>query len=218
MPTTRRSKSLSARLRDVRNFCAKGRKSQKKSPHRLRYGEANRSADEFELHPEMLRKARQIAEQFPADELDRLLKQCEAKNFSIGITHLMRLATVRKGRAVLIKRMLFGRWSLRRLNTEIAKTHPSIEGRGRRRHVAADRDGRLIELKRECDRWIRWNISTDGSAAQIVDGDDSAHSLDEQGLLGKAVSRAVNEVRDKIMELRAVVVRSLRKPKRRRRS
>lgn len=214
MPITRRPKILSARMRDVRNFCAKGRKSLDKSPMRLRYGEANRSAEDFELHPEMLRKARQIAEQFPADKLNELLKQCKAQDFSIGITHLMRLATVRKGRGDLIKRMLSGRWSLRRLNTEIAKVHPAIEGRGRRRHVAADRDGRLIELKRECDRWIRWKISTDGSAAKIGSSDDdSAHSLDEQVLLGKAVSQAVSEVRDKIVKLRAVVVRSLRKSK-----
>ena len=202
-------------MRDVRNFCAKGRKSQKRSPHRLRYGEANRSAEEFELHPEMLRKARQIADEFPADDLDELLDLCEAQNFSIGITHLMRLATVRNGRAALINRMLSGRWSLRRLNTEIAKIHPSIEGRGRRRHVAADREGRLIELKRECGRWIRWKISTGGSTARIGgSGEAPDHSLDEQRLLGKAVSQAVNEVREKIVELRAVVVRSLRKLKR----
>ncbi len=52
-------------------------------------------------------------------------------------------------------------------------------------------------------------------AAQAeVSCDDAVHNLDEQRLLGNAVSQAVNEVRDKIVRLQAVIILSLRKPKR----
>lgn len=212
MPKPSRPKRLSAQLRDVRDFYAEGQDSRNKSLDRLGYGEATSSAEDIGRHPEMLRKARQIARKFPAEKFERLLARCEARDFAIGITHLMRLASVNKGRSALITRMINGRWSLRRLNTEIAKVHPSIEGRGRRRHVAEDQEGRLIELKRECDRWLRWRLSTGDSTVKLGNGDDG---LEQQQPLGRAVSQAVREVRDKILQLRAVLVRSLRNPNRR---
>jgi hypothetical protein len=212
MPNPSRRNRLPAQLRLVRAFYAKGRDSRKRSSDRLGYGEATRSAEDMELRPEMLRKARQIAQEFPAEKFKRLLERCETRDFAIGITHLMRLASVNKGRSALITRMINGRWSLRRLNTEIAKVHPSIEGRGRRRHVAEDQEGRLIELKRECDRWLRWRLSTGDSTVKLGNGDDG---LEQQQPLGRAVSQAVREVRDKILQLRAVLVRSLRNPNRR---
>lgn len=125
-------KNLPAQLRDVCAFYAIGQASLKDSPVRLRYGEANSSAEDNKLHPEMLRKARQIAQVFPDEDMRRLLSRCKASNFAIGITHLMRLASVNKGRPALITRMVNGRWSLRHLNNEIAKLQPSMGGRGRR--------------------------------------------------------------------------------------
>ena len=105
----------------------------------------------------MLRKARQIAEVFPEENMRRLLSRCKASGFAIGITHLMRLASVRKGRKHLIDRMIRHHWSLRQLNNEIAKLQPTMEGRGRRRLVPEDAVGQLIELKKECNRWERLN-------------------------------------------------------------
>jgi len=153
MPNPSRPKRLLAQLRDVRAFYAKGQDSQEVSPDRLGYGEANSSARNRNLHPEMLRKARQIAQEFPAEKFERLLARCEARDFAIGITHLMRLASVNKGRTALITRMINGRWSLRQLNNEIAKVQPSMAGRGRRRLVPEDAVGQLVMLKKECIRW-----------------------------------------------------------------
>lgn len=157
MPNPSRPKILPAQLREVRAFYAIGNASLKDSPGRLRYGEANNSAGEIGLHPEMLRKARQIAEVFPEENMRRLLSRCKASGFAIGITHLMRLASVRKGRKHLIDRMIRHHWSLRQLNNEIAKLQPTMEGRGRRRLVPEDAVGQLIELKKECNRWERLN-------------------------------------------------------------
>jgi hypothetical protein len=157
MPNPSRPKRLLAQLRDVRDFYAKGQRSQAVSPDRLGYGEANSSARRRNLHPEMLRKARQIAQEFPAEKFERLLTRCEARDFAIGITHLMRLASVNKGRSALITRMIDGRWSLRQLNNEIAKVQPSMAGRGRRRLVPEDAAGQLVMLKKECVRWKHLN-------------------------------------------------------------
>jgi hypothetical protein len=201
MPNPSRPTRLPAQMRGVRDFYAKGQASLKDSPDRLGYGEANSSAGDIGLHPEMLRKARQIAQEFPAEKFERLLARCEARDFRIGITHLMRLASVSKGRAELIKRMLSGRWSSRRLNTEIAKVHPIIEGRGRRRQVAEDRIGRLIELKRECDRWIRWKIAPDSEVGRDVGKPRPGKR--------KALNAALADVLHEIVILRAAVIREL---------
>lgn len=153
MPKPSRPKRLAAQLRDVRDFYEVGQDSQEESPDRLGYGEATSSAEDIGRHPEMLRKARQIVREFPAEKFDRLLARCEARDFAIGITHLMRLASVNKGRSALITRMIDGRWSLRQLNNEIAKVQPSMAGRGRRRLVPEDAAGQLVMLKKECVRW-----------------------------------------------------------------
>ena len=157
MPNPSRPKILPAQLREVRAFYAIGKASLKDSPGRLRYGEANSSAGEIGLQPEMLRKARQIAELFPEEEMMSLLSRCKASGFAIGITHLMRLASVRKGREHLIDRMIRHHWSLRQLNNEIAKLQPTTEGRGRRRLVPNDARGQIVVLKKECVRWQRLN-------------------------------------------------------------
>lgn len=157
MPILSRPSILNAKLKRVHAFYAKGKASRDDSPDRIRYGEANKSAERNKLHPEMLRKARQIAREFPEDRFERLLSTCEASGFAIGITHLMRLASVRKGRDALITRMIKGRWSLRQLNNEIAKLQPSMEGRGRRRLVPKDAVGQIVVLKKECVRWQHLN-------------------------------------------------------------
>ena len=157
MPILSRPSILNAKLKRVHAFYAKGKASRDDSSDRIRYGEANKSAERNNLHPEMLRKARQIAREFPEDKFEELLSTCEASGFAIGITHLMRLASVDKGRVALITRMINGRWSLRQLNNEIAKLRPSVPGRGRRRLIPANESGRIVVLKRECIRWQRLN-------------------------------------------------------------
>jgi len=157
MPNPSRPKNLPAQLRDVRAFYAIGQASLKDSPDRLRHGEANRTAEDLGLHPEMLRKRRQVAEEFPKVDMRRLLSRCKESGFAIGITHLMRLASVHKGRDALITRMIKGRWSLRQLNNEIAKLKPSVEGRGRRRLVPEDAAGQIVVRKKECVRWQHLN-------------------------------------------------------------
>lgn len=157
MRTTRRSRSAHTQLRDVREFYEVGRLSLLQDPQRLPYDKAESRARRRNLHPEMLRKARQVAQEFPAEKFERLLAKCEEQDFAIGITHLMRLASVNKGRSVLITRMIDGRWSLRQLNNEIAKVQPSMAGRGRRRLVPEDAAGQLVMLKKECVRWNHLN-------------------------------------------------------------
>ena len=157
MSNLSRPNILTAQLKRARVFYSIGQESLKDSPGRLRYGEANKIAKRTKLHPELLRKARQVAQKFPEDKFEELLSICEASGFAIGITHLMRLASVNKGRAALITKMIDGRWSLRRLNNEIAKLQPSVEGRGRRRLVPEDAVGQIVVLKKECVRWQRLN-------------------------------------------------------------
>lgn len=157
MPNHSRPKNLPAQMQKVREFYADGKDSLDDSQGRLRYGEAKSSAKDKNLHPEMLRKARQIAREFPYKDMTRLLSRCKASGFAIGITHLMRLASVGKGRDPLITRMIKGHWSLRQLNNEIAKLKPSVEGRGRRRLVPKDAAGQIVVLKKECVRWQHLN-------------------------------------------------------------
>ena len=190
MPNPSRPKSLPAQMREVRAFYAIGQASLKDSPGRLRYGEADSSAEDNNLHPEMLRKARQIAEEFPEELMKRLLSRCKASGFAIGITHLMRLASVRKGRAALITRMINGRWSLRRLNNEIAKLQPSMEGRGRRRLVPEDAVGQIVVLKKECVRWQRLNQALAPTLKSLPVRKAMKHVLKSMDVLTVALSRS----------------------------
>lgn len=190
MSNLSRPNILTAQLKRARAFYAIGQASLKDSPGRLRYGEANSSAGDIGLHPEMLRKARQIAEEFPEEEMRRLLSRCKASGFAIGITHLMRLASVRKGRDGLITKMIDGRWSLRQLNNEIAKLQPSVEGRGRRRQVPEDAVGQIVVLKKECVRWQRLNQALAPTLKSLPVRKAMKHVLKSMDVLTVALSRS----------------------------
>lgn len=190
MPNPSRPKILPAQLREVRAFYAIGKASLKDSPGRLKYGEADSSAGDIGLHPEMLRKARQIAEEFPEEEMRSLLSRCKASGFAIGITHLMRLTSVGKGREHLIDRMIRHHWSLRQLNNEIAKLQPTMEGRGRRRLVPNDARGQIVVLKKECVRWQRLNQALSPTLKSLPVRKAMKHVLKSMDVLTAALSRS----------------------------
>ncbi len=144
-----------AQFDDVWKFYALGERSSRESPLRLGYGKAAEDAENEGVHPEKLRKARQVAQTFSLKELKTLLADCRRSEYELGVSHLMRLASVRKGRRQLSRRMVRHRWSLRELNTEIARHAPSTSSRGRRRLIPLDQGGQLVVLKKECRRWQR---------------------------------------------------------------
>lgn len=140
---------------DVRRFYDLGVRSLKKSRVRLGYGKADGEAENEGVHPELLRKARQVAKEFSPKQLKTLLADCKSSGYDLGVSHLMRLASVRTGRSQLIDRMVKQRWSLRELNNEIARKAPASSTRGRRRLIPSSQDGQMVLLKKECLRWQR---------------------------------------------------------------
>lgn len=145
----------SVRTDDLRRFYDLGVRSLTASPARLPYGEAEDNADGEGVHPEVLRKARQVAQEFSPKQLKTLLADCQRSGYDLGVSHLMRLASVRTGRSQLIYRMVKQRWSLRELNNEIARKAPLSSTRGRRRLIPPSHDGQMVLLKKECLRWQR---------------------------------------------------------------
>ncbi|MBN8626035.1 MAG: hypothetical protein J0M17_11140 [Planctomycetes bacterium] len=140
---------------DVQKFYELGVRSLRDAPLRLAYGKAADDAENEGVHPEMLRKARQVAQEFSRKDFKTLVVNCRRSEYELGLSHLMRLASVRKGRRQLIDRMIRQRWSLRELNNEIARHAPSFSSRGRRRLIPLDQGGQLVVLKKECHRWQR---------------------------------------------------------------
>src|SRR4051794_26826162 len=81
-------------LQDLRRFHATGAKSLERCPGRMLYGRMAREAARYDLHPEMLRKARQFAAAYTVPELDRLVASCERRGHAVGLSHVIRLLTV----------------------------------------------------------------------------------------------------------------------------
>lgn len=113
---------------------------------------------------EMYRKARDVSSQYDLDALHRLFGLCRQRRFRVGITHLIRLATVpKKDRPQIERDMVEGAWSLRQLNAVIRLRYGNRkEHAGKKPKIPLDPQFIRMELWRLTAQWFRFALALEG--------------------------------------------------------
>jgi hypothetical protein len=99
-------------------------------------GVAAREAHRCGLTVEMLRKARDAGREYDESALHALCVAAERADYALGVSHLIRFATLSRGRAAFQRKAVKGRWSKRRIDIEIRKllgNRRPLAGRARSR-------------------------------------------------------------------------------------
>lgn len=144
-------------LKDLCRFHATGAKSLQRFPSRMPYGKMVAEAARYRLQPEMLRKARRVAETYSASDLQKLIADCERIGHAVGLSHVIRLLSVPpRNRDALQRKAIEEGWGVSRLDAEILKRYPGRRPHaGRRRRAPADAQDARVQISRICESWKR---------------------------------------------------------------
>jgi hypothetical protein len=202
---------------DIHGFYKLGRKSLKECPanadHNQKYGKLKSQASSFGVALEFLRKARAFADPkrgYTEAQFKRLCQACERAGFTMGTSFVVRLLAAPKGnqRLALQSKLIEERWSLSRLNQELAKRQ-QLQGRqGRRRRIPADPTSLLIQLQGICENWRRWQFHLE----RAPNSDKTGKVMEQKGMpkdLPKAIVESVIEVGEAIDKLKTEVAKQL---------
>jgi hypothetical protein len=131
-------------------------------PGAVQYG---RKATTFQKEAEVLgtnvdtaSKMRRVASEYTRREIDQVCALITRHRSCFGPTHLLVMLRVgeRSERDRLMRRAIRERWSHTRLERAIQVKEGRREDVGRRPHVPADPQERLIDLAALADKWCHW--------------------------------------------------------------
>lgn len=226
MPSEPTPLEVRTALRRVRSFYELGCKSLKSKPGRMEYGSMKEEASRFGLSEELLRKARQFADPdhgYTLQELNAILSQCRdlvvegnKVGFALGTTHVIRWLSVPNRRRARIERLTIAeRWTLSRLESEIAKEFGSRRAGGRRRKIPANSLDALVQLEAICNEWRRWyeSLHRDLSAEGKRKTKTTEKAKITPSDLPEPVRKLLPIVTKTFAELQAMVSEEIRKAK-----
>jgi hypothetical protein len=145
----------------IQAFYDRGAESLRHSPTYGREEDLREQALRFSIPVSALRKARQFARAdtgYRRRDLDALFRRLRRHRPRFGVTAIMLLVTVpsRAERSRIEKACIETGWSARQLEEEIRwRLGPRRYG-GRRRRVADDVGGALVQLEEMAAAWSRW--------------------------------------------------------------
>jgi len=152
---------VEAAIRKIEAYWRRGNRYLDKSVPRQ--SPRDRSAEEA------LRAARRFAERYTEEQLDRLFDLMRENHCALSVSHVVRLCSIhdRRTRKALQDRSIRGRWSKRRLDTEIKKRYGKHTQLGRvvPPETVEDACVQIIDL---CDRWTR--LCQQLECARLQDG------------------------------------------------
>ena len=148
-------------LRRLWDFHKLGAESIRRHPGPMPLEQIQKVAREYAMHPEMVRKARQLAASYSRSDLEKLESLGRRHGHCLGLTHLIRLMTVPKGqRETLQRQAIHEGWGAKKLNSEIIKRFGSrMPSAGRHHPPPADVKEAHFRLAQYCDQWRRLSSS-----------------------------------------------------------
>lgn len=151
-------------IAEIERFYMIGHKSLAKYKRGDVYGRMTQEAAKVSLHPEMLRKARVLADPeagYTRSELSDLCRLIQKHGFwrgrPFGPSHLIRFLTIpRKQRVAFQREAIQGRWSRKHLDAEIRlKFGKRRKDVGRKPKSLASPEEVYYELLRLSEKWLR---------------------------------------------------------------
>ena len=217
-----RHSQINSAVRTIRAFHKLGRSLPPKTTHRKSYGQRiiASAAIQHRLNPDTTRKARAFVDPqrgYSLDEVEALCRQIRKtqiyqKGSIFGRTHVIRILSVPKNRRAKVQNLAIENgWSTAELESYIASQFGSRRDGGRKRRMAKDELGMLVQLERLCEGWRRWAESV------VVEADDAPeHNVSMRVELPEILLKSVMATTKVIADLHDEVNRELRihRPKR----